>query len=86
MCGNPVSLPFPIFGVSLEPNDSPTNHVNHSLAYAELYLALAILMSRFELENYETTFENDIKVSRDFFIGVPKAGSKGVRAKIVGLM
>jgi hypothetical protein len=54
-----------------------------SLAYAELYLTLAIIFSRFELENYETTTD-DVTVHRDFFVGVPKDGSKGVRATVTG--
>ena len=43
-------------------------------------------MSRFDMENYETTAERDVRIDRDFFVGVPKAESKGVRATIVGLM
>ena len=59
--------------------------VGINLAYAELYLTLAIIMSRFDLENFETTAENDIKIDRDFFVGIPKPTSKGVRAKVVGI-
>ena len=54
-----------------------------SLAYAELYLTLGAIISRFELENYETTFD-DVTIHRDFFVGVPKDGSKGVRAIVTG--
>ncbi|EXJ83291.1 hypothetical protein A1O1_06910 [Capronia coronata CBS 617.96] len=57
--------------------------VGINLAYAELYLTLAIIMSRFDMENFETSAENDIRIDRDLFVGVPKEGSKGVRAKIV---
>jgi hypothetical protein len=57
--------------------------VMRSLAYAELYLTLGIILSRFELENYETTFD-DVTIHRDFFVGVPKEGSKGVRITITG--
>jgi cytochrome P450 len=56
--------------------------VGINLAYAELYLTLAIITARFEMENYETTAENDVRIYRDLFVGVPKPGSKGVRAKI----
>ncbi|KAI1620452.1 putative cytochrome P450 [Exophiala viscosa] len=59
--------------------------VGINLAYAELYLTLAIIMSRLDLENFETTAENDIKIDRDFFVGIPKPDSKGVRAKVVGM-
>ena len=54
-----------------------------SLAYAELYLAVGTIFSRFELENYETTTD-DVTIYRDFFVGVPKDGSKGVRAIVTG--
>jgi hypothetical protein len=54
-----------------------------SLAYAELYLTLGAILPRFELENYETTFD-DVTIHRDFFVGVPKDGSKGVRAIVTG--
>jgi hypothetical protein len=56
-----------------------------SLAYAELYLALARIMSSFDMDLFETTAETDVRLDRDLFVGVPKATSKGVRAKIVGL-
>ncbi|KAJ4505583.1 hypothetical protein HRR83_008582 [Exophiala dermatitidis] len=57
--------------------------VGINLAYAELYLTVAMIMSRFEMENYETSYETDIRIDRDFFVGVPSPESKGVRAKIV---
>lgn len=56
-----------------------------SLAYAELYLTLAHVLSRFEINNHDTTVERDIKLDRDLFVGVPRADSQGVRGKIVGL-
>ena len=52
-----------------------------SLAWAELYLFLAIILPRFDFEPFETTVE-DIKPARDFFVPVPKLDSKGVRAKV----
>lgn len=42
-----------------------------------------MIMSRFEMENYETSYEADIRIDRDFFVGMPSLESKGVRAKIV---
>jgi len=53
----------------------------YSLAYAELYLTLAIVISRFNFELFETTID-DVKLARDFFVGIPKLGSKGIRARI----
>jgi len=52
-----------------------------NLAWAELYLFLAVILPRFDFEPFETTLE-DIKPARDFFVPVPKLDSKGVRAKV----
>ena len=52
-----------------------------SVAYAELYLTLAAVVPRFDLEMFETTAE-DIVMDRDFFVGVPKLDSKGVRVVV----
>ena len=54
-----------------------------SLAYAELYLTLGAIRPRFELEKYEKT-SDDVAIHRDFFVGMPKDGSKGVRAIVTG--
>lgn len=55
-----------------------------SLAYAELYLTLAKIIPRFEMDLFETTVE-DVEPERDFFVAVPKLDSKGVRVKVVGV-
>ncbi|KAL1962675.1 hypothetical protein VTN77DRAFT_9309 [Rasamsonia byssochlamydoides] len=52
-----------------------------NLAYAELYLTLATVLTRFELELFKTTVE-DVKPERDFFVPAPKLDSKGVRARV----
>src|SRR5271155_3358495 len=75
----PIPVPIPSAVISSpSPSKKPPAHVNimRSLAYAELYLTLATILSRFELENYETTTD-DVAIHRDFFVGVPKEGSKG---------
>ena len=54
-----------------------------SLAYAEMYLALAILFRRFSFELYDTIRERDIDLSRDYFVGETKKESPGARIKIV---
>lgn len=64
-------------------------HVAHkflsaSLAYAELYLTLAKIIPRIEMDLFETTVE-DVEPERDFFVAVPKLDSKGVRVKVVGV-
>ncbi|MCJ1345383.1 hypothetical protein MMC31_003590 [Peltigera leucophlebia] len=51
-----------------------------NLAYAELYITIASLLRRFDLELFETTIEN-IRVAREFGIGFPKKGNFSVRAK-----
>ena len=53
------------------------------MAYAELYLTIARVFRRFELELFETTIE-DIKMKHDFFAPVPRLDSKGVRIRVVG--
>ncbi|KAE8552457.1 hypothetical protein TMatcc_002504 [Talaromyces marneffei ATCC 18224] len=52
--------------------------VGINLAYAELFLTLATVLSRFDMKIYETTID-DIRVARDYFVGVPEPGSQGVR-------
>ena len=53
-----------------------------SLAYAELFLAVAAIFSRFDLEMYDTTEERDIRVVRDYNFGMADASSPGVQARI----
>ena len=48
------------------------------LAQAEIYLGLAAVFRRFDLELYETT-RDDIDVAHDFFNPQPKSGSVGLR-------
>ena len=56
-----------------------------SLAYAELYLTLAKIIPRFEMELFETDV-SDIKPERDFFVPVPRLDSKGIRAKVTAVL
>ncbi|KAK2630516.1 hypothetical protein QTJ16_001336 [Diplocarpon rosae] len=55
------------------------------LAYAELYMALAMTIRRFDFELFDTVYERDIKVVRDCFLGEAGKGSLGVRVKVVGV-
>ncbi|KAK5954220.1 hypothetical protein OHC33_004793 [Knufia fluminis] len=57
--------------------------VGINLAWAELYLALAYVATRFDMEVYDTTAERDVLIARDYFVGVPKEESQGIRVKIV---
>jgi cytochrome P450 len=52
-----------------------------SLAWAELYLALAVIFRRFTFELYETDV-SDFDIKYDFFIPTPKLDSKGLRVKV----
>jgi hypothetical protein len=52
-----------------------------SLAHAEMYLTLAALVSRFDMELYQTTLQ-DVLPARDLFVPRPKADSKGVMVKV----
>ena len=49
-----------------------------NLANAEIYLTLASVFRRFNIELYETT-ARDVEVAHDFFVPHPHADSKGVR-------
>lgn len=55
-----------------------------NLAWAELYLGLAYTLSSFDMEIVDTTVERDIHMDRDFFVGIPREDSQGIRAKVVG--
>ncbi|KAI0139651.1 cytochrome P450 [Xylariaceae sp. FL1272] len=49
-----------------------------NLAYSELYVTLAVLVTRFDMELYKTT-EKDVEVVRDKLFGYPLGPSQGVR-------
>ena len=52
-----------------------------NLAYAELYMTLAAVFRRFELQLFETT-QADVEVVHDFVMGVVRLDSKGVRVVV----
>lgn len=56
----------------------------NSLSYAEMYLGLATMLRRFELELFDTVRERDVDVVRDCFVGMPMPEAKGVRVKVLG--
>jgi hypothetical protein len=59
------------------------NHFRqNSLALTELYIVIACLFRRFDLELYDTIRERDIDIVRDCFIGEPSPQSKGVRVTV----
>lgn len=57
--------------------------INISLAYCEIYLALALLILRVypRMQLHQTTID-DVKLSRDLFVPVIKDGRKGVQVFI----
>ena len=50
-----------------------------SLANVEMYLVVATVFRRFELELFETDRQRDVDSSRDCFVGVPSSNSPGIR-------
>ena len=50
-----------------------------SLASAELYMTLANLFRRMDLDLFDTVYERDVKVVRDCFIGDVSLANKGIR-------
>ena len=56
-----------------------------SLAYAELHMALAMIIRRFDFELYNTDYERDIKVVRDCFLGEALQGSLGVQVRVTNV-
>jgi cytochrome P450 len=55
-----------------------------NLAQVEIYLTLAILFRRFDLELFETD-RSDVELAHEFFIPVSRLDSKGVRVLVKGL-
>lgn len=56
--------------------------IGTNLAYAELYLAVAALVARFDFELEDFNFGRDLEVVRDNFVGMPRKDSRGVRVKV----
>ena len=62
----------------------PRSCVGMWLAWAEMYLTIAALHRRFDLELFETDIE-DVAAARDKFSCFAKADSRGVRVKVTGM-
>ena len=54
------------------------NCVGQNLAWAELYIGLAHVFRRVDLELYETGKET-VEMAREYFVPLPEVGTKGVR-------
>ncbi|KAI6081688.1 cytochrome P450, partial [Hypoxylon rubiginosum] len=61
------------------------NCLGMNLAFAELYMTLATIVRRFDIELYETSPE-DIRMVRDMGIAQPERGEFRVRAKITKIL
>lgn len=59
--------------------------LSNSLAYAEMYLAIAALIRRFDLELFETTKKN-IEFARDFGTPFPDEGNYCVKVLVKGIV
>ncbi|KAK1726379.1 LOW QUALITY PROTEIN: cytochrome P450 [Colletotrichum acutatum] len=62
------------------------NCIGLNLARAEMYVALAKIMSRIDMELYDVIRERDVDHYRDCFLGEPRDDTKGVRVKILRLL
>ena len=47
-----------------------------------MYLTLASIVMKFDFELYDTTWERDVKIEREWFVGMPSTEAEGVRVKI----
>ena len=52
------------------------------LAWAEMYIGLATVFRRVRMELFETGPE-EVVMTREYFVPLPKEGGKGVRARVV---
>ncbi|KAJ6116306.1 cytochrome P450 [Penicillium capsulatum] len=73
-----------VFYTSLLSSQSATN-VYFSLAFMELYLAIAYYIRRFDFEIVDTDPAN-IRVARDLVVGLPETGVLRIRAKVKGVV
>jgi cytochrome P450 len=53
-----------------------------NLAYAELYLTLAELVTRYDLELHDIVKERDVDFTSDYFIAEVRSDSKGIRVTV----
>lgn len=55
------------------------------MTYVELYLAIATLARRFDMELYECSIE-DMRFVRDIGLGYPEKGNLTIRARVNGVV
>ena len=76
---SPTGKPYSRYMVAFA--RGPRNCLGMHLAYAELYIGLATLFRRFEMELWETGRES-VDIWMDRFVPRPRPGTKGVRVLI----
>lgn len=59
------------------------NCLGQNLSYAEMYLGIAAILRRFELELDDVVRERDIDTVRDCFVGMPSPQAKGVNVRVL---
>lgn len=74
MSGQPVSYTLP-------PPCIPKAYPESSLALAELYLVISMMVRKFDMDLYGVTADN-IVTHREYGFGVPKARGDGFRVSI----
>ncbi|KAK5100699.1 hypothetical protein LTR70_001401 [Exophiala xenobiotica] len=53
-----------------------------NLAWTELYLTLAHVVTKFDFEVFDTSIERDVRTARDYFVTFPREDSLGIRMKV----
>jgi hypothetical protein len=56
---------------------------NNSLANAELLLAIAHILRRFDMETFDVVKERDVDVIGDCFNGITQDDTPGIQVKIL---
>ncbi|KAL7800573.1 cytochrome P450 [Trichoderma afarasin] len=57
--------------------------IGADFAYIEVYMSLSALITRFNLELYDTNRERDVAYTRDCFLGEASRDSPGIRVKVL---
>jgi len=57
------------------------SNTGHSLAFAELYIAIATVYSRFEFELFETD-DSDVEMTHAYLVPYTRWESQGIRATV----
>lgn len=55
-----------------------------NLATAELFIGIAMIFRKVEMELHDTSEEMDVLVSNDCFIGMADLKSEGIKVRVLG--